>query len=482
MAEEIPQNMYKPLCVDLDGTLIYTDTLMESMLLAIRKKPCILLFLPFWIMSGRYNFKTKIGKIALPNPETLPYRKEMLDYLKAEKAKGRQIVLATATIKEIAESVAVHLGIFDKVLGSENSNNLRSKNKRDQLIELFGEKGFDYAGDSHADLAVWKAADNAIMVEPSSGMVNKVKETTNIEKIYNEKKNKFKLYIKEIRIHQWLKNLLIFLPLLLAHKITNLNLFICDFLAFISFSLTASAVYILNDLLDLEADRHHPRKRKRPFASGYIALQSGFLIAPLLIIAGGLISVIFLPVNYSIYLLIYFTLTSAYSFLLKKMPIFDVIILACLYTLRLIAGAAAVKVEMSPWLLGFSIFLFLSLAFIKRYQELSVIKEQNENMPAGRGYMVNDMNLILNLGPVCGYISVLVLALYVNGKEVLSLYKTPELLWVVVIVHLFWISRMWLLAYRGKMDDDPIVFTGKDPVSYIVGLIVAVLAIGAALW
>jgi 4-hydroxybenzoate polyprenyltransferase len=482
VAEVIPQNEQRPLCVDLDGTLIYTDTLMESMILAIRKKPYILFLLPLWIIRGRYYFKMKIGKIALPNPETLPFRKDVLEYLEQEKEKGRKIVLATATIKEIADSVAGYLGIFDMVLGSENSNNLRSKHKRNQLVELFGEKGFDYAGDSRADLAVWKAAENAILVEPSAGILNKVKEATKIEKIFNEKNNKFILLIKEIRIHQWLKNLLIFTPLLLAHKITNVNLFISAALAFLSFSFVASAVYVLNDLLDLESDRLHPRKRYRPFASGNLHLQSGFIIAPLFIIAGGLISTIFLPISFSIYLLIYIVLTSAYSLSLKKLPIFDVVILACLYTLRLVSGAAAVDVAMSPWLLGFSIFLFLSLAFIKRYQELLVMREQNKAESKGRGYMVNDMNLILNLGPVCGYMSVLVLALYVNGKEVVSLYRTPEILWLVVILHLFWISRMWLLAYRGKMDDDPMVFTEKDLMSYVIGLIVAVLAIGAALW
>jgi 4-hydroxybenzoate polyprenyltransferase len=478
---EIRENNLRPLVVDLDGTIIATDSLMESIIIAIKKNPLIFFLFPFWIIRGRYYFKSQIGKRVIPKPTIYPYRIEVIDYIKKEKNKGREIVLATATIKEIAESVANFLGIFDKVLASENSNNLRAKSKKELLVELYGEKGFDYIGDSKADLEVWKSAEKAIVVEFGNTIINKVKKHTDIDKIFQKNTSKMKLIIKEIRVYQWMKNILIFFPLLMAHKVTDINLFLNVIYAFSAFSLIASSVYVLNDLLDLESDRYHPRKKNRPFASGGLKLQWGFFMSPLLLAAGILISILLLPIDFFYYLLIYFVLTTTYSFYLKKQPIFDVIILACLYTLRLIAGASAVGVQASPWLLGFSIFLFLSLAFIKRYQELLVIREQNKNESKGRGYIVEDMNLISNMGPASGYMSVLVLALYVNSKEVVSLYHKPEILWLVVLCLLFWISRMWLLAFRGKMDDDPLVFTGKDWVSYIVGAIVGILAIGAAL-
>lgn len=475
------ENILKPLCVDLDGTIIATDTLMESVLLAIRKNPLIFFLFPFWILKGKYFFKTEIGKRVIPKPDIYPYNAELINYLKSEKLKGRKIVLATATIKPIADSVAEYLGIFNEVIASENSNNLRAKSKRNKLIELYGEKGFDYAGDSKADYLVWEASNKAILVQPKVSVENKVNKMKNDVLTFKVKSNKLKLLIKEIRVYQWLKNILIFFPLLMAHKVTDFQLIINAVFAFFAFSLIASSVYVLNDLLDLESDRQHPRKKNRPFASGKLPLQLGFLITPFLLSGGIIISVLLLPIEFFYYLLIYFILTTSYSFILKKQPIFDVIVLACLYTLRLVAGASAVNVQASPWLLGFSIFLFLSLAFIKRYTELLVIREQNKNESKGRGYIVEDMSLISNMGPASGYMSVLVLALYVNSKEVVSLYHRPEILWFVVLCLLFWISRMWLLAFRGKMDDDPLVYTGKDWVSYVIGAIVGILAIGAAL-
>ncbi|TAL71100.1 MAG: UbiA family prenyltransferase [Bacteroidetes bacterium] len=478
---EIKENTLKPICVDLDGTIIRTDTLMESILIAIRKNPFLMILFPFWIIRGRLYFKKQIGRRIIPNPRIYPYNHNVIEYLVDEKRKGREIVLATATIKGIADSVAGEIGIFNKVLSSENSNNLRAKSKRDKLIELFGEKGFDYIGDSKADLEVWSSADKAILVEPSESMIKNVSGKTEIIKIFRQEKGTLGLILREIRVYQWLKNILIFFPLLMAHKVTDLNMILNAIYAFAAFCLIASSVYVTNDLLDLESDRHHPRKRNRPFASGNLKLQWGFFMSPLLLTGGIIFSIFLLPIDFFYYLLIYFILTTTYSFYLKKQPIFDVIVLSCLYTLRLVAGASAVNVPASPWLLGFSIFLFLSLAFIKRYQELLVIKEQNKNESKGRGYLVEDMNLISNMGPASGYISVLVLALYVNSKEVISLYHKPDLLWLVVLCLLFWISRMWLLAFRGKMEDDPLVFTGKDWVSYVVGAIVGILAIGAAL-
>ena len=468
----------RPLCVDLDGTIISTDTLFESMLLSIKQKPVVLLLIPIWVLSGRANLKEKLSQIAIPNPEYLPYKEEVLDFIRTEKSNGRRIILVSATQRIIAESVAKYLGLFDEVLATDSSINLRSKNKKELLVKLYGEKGFDYIGDSSADFLVWASSNEAILVEPSKKVLSKAKKESNVTKVFKSNNHLFKSLIKEIRVYQWLKNVLIFLPLLMAHK-SGLNSFWLAITAFISFSLTASFVYVLNDLLDLESDRQHPRKKFRPFASGKLSIHQGFVLTPILLLLGFGSSLFFINYEFSITLLIYLIITTAYSFYLKKVIILDLIILSCLYTIRLIAGAAAVGVEVSQWLLGFSIFFFLSLAIMKRYTELRVMIEQNKSKTSGRGYHVEDISFLRNIGPASGYLSVLIFALYVNSEKVISLYHTPQFLWLTLLCLLYWISRIWIIAQRGNMHDDPIVFTAKDPVSYIVWLLIAVLAVMA---
>jgi len=468
----------KPLCVDLDGTIISTDTLLESILLAGKQKPYIFILFPFWLMKGRAYLKKKISEHAIPDVSLLPYKENVLNFIKEEKSKGREIVLASATDKRIADSVANHLGIFDKVIATDNNFNLRSRNKGNTLTELFGEKGFDYIGDSSADLAVWKKADCALLVEPSDKLLNKVKSFSEQFIVFSSEKKNLKLFIKEIRVYQWIKNILIFLPMLMAHR-PEFNIIQNSILAFIAFSFTASFVYILNDLLDLESDRQHPGKKKRPFASGRLPIHLGIISAPLFLIIGFGIGLLLLPVEFFWTLLIYLVLTTAYSFYLKKVIILDVIVLSCLYTIRLIAGANATGIEASPWLLGFSIFIFLSLAIMKRFTELGVMIEQNKSKTHGRGYRVEDISFLRNIGPASGYMSVLILALYVNSDKVISLYHTPQLLWLTLLCLLFWVSRIWLIAQRGKMLDDPILFIAKDYISYIVGFVITILIVVA---
>ncbi len=470
----------KPLCVDLDGTLISTDTLMESMLIAVKQKPYLLLLLPIWIFKGRGFLKKKVADTSLPDATLLPYKENVIEFLKKEKDKGRKIILATATDSRIAESVAEYLNIFDKVIATNNNHNLRAKNKSNALVELYGEKGFDYIGDSTADLAVWKNADCSILVEPSNSLLKKVKSFSNNVTVFAKDTNKLKAFIKEIRVYQWIKNILIFLPFLMAHR-PEYDIIQNSIFAFISFSFVASFVYLLNDLLDIESDRQHPGKKHRPLASGVFPIHLGILIAPLFLLSGFAIGYFLLPYEFFITLLIYLLLTTGYTFYLKRIIILDVIILSCLYTIRLIAGANATGIEASPWLLGFSIFLFLSLAIMKRYTELGVMIEQNKTGTKGRGYRTEDIGFLKSIGPASGYMSVLILALYVNSDKVVSLYKTPEMLWLTLLCLLFWISRIWLIAQRGKMYDDPIVFIAKDYVSYIVGFIITILIIGATL-
>lgn len=468
-----------PLCVDLDGTLIATDTLLESVIIAVKKNPLLFVLLPFWLLRGKLFFKNQVNKHARVNAALLPYRAEVLEYIRSAKATGTPVYLATATVSDIAEDVANHLDIFDGVFCSSIDNNLRSQAKRDMLVNALGEKGYDYIGDSDADIKVWNSARHTLIVG-NKDFSKQLDSTAVVSKIFNTKNNNVKLIFKQIRVHQWVKNVLLFLPLLMAHKFAINETLQSTVLAFIAMSFIASFVYVLNDLLDIESDRQHPRKCFRPIASGSLSIKVAFAIVPLLFIFGLAITLL-LPFKCQMTLLLYFIITTAYSFKLKSIYIVDIIILSSLYTLRLIVGAFASDVYISPWLLEFSIFIFLSLATVKRYTELKLMKDNNRTETKGRGYIVSDLSLLRSIGPASGYISVLILTLYLNSKEVVQLYNRPEFLWPVSICVLFWITRVWFMAHRGKMYDDPIVFTAKDKISYLIALIIVLLAVGATL-
>ncbi len=471
----------KPLCFDLDGTLIATDSLAESLLLILKTTPLYFFLLPFWLIRGKYNFKSQIEQHSNISPDKLPYIENVLEFAKAEKAKGRMIVLATASMQGIGDKIANYLGIFDLVIGSKNGINLRSSHKRDELVSLFGEKGFDYAGDSKADIKVWKSADKAIVVQANDSVLKAAQANGNVQVVFKEDFSQTKAYIKQIRVYQWIKNILLFLPFILAHKLFDVNIIHNVVVGFFSFSFLASFVYVLNDLMDLEADRIHPRKKNRPLASGKINLFRGFALLPILCSASFGLSILFLPIEFTIILVIYAVTNIVYSLYAKKIMILDIIILSSLYTLRLISGGSAANVAISPWLIEFSIFFFFSLAAVKRFSELLSLKETDTTSAKYRGYMFADLDLVRNFGIISGYISVLIIALYVNGREVQQLYKHPEVLWGITPVLHYWISRIWLLAHRGQMNDDPIIFTGKDPVSYIIGIIVIIIAVSAAI-
>jgi 4-hydroxybenzoate polyprenyltransferase len=284
-----------------------------------------------------------------------------------------------------------------------------------------------------------------------------------------------------MRIYQWVKNVLLFLPLVLAHKANNLDAIWTVLLAFFAFGLSASFVYVTNDLFDLDSDRTHPNKRRRPLASGALSIKQAFVLMPILPILSFCISLYFLPIEFTLALISYMIITFAYSLALKRIYILDVIVLSCLYTLRIIAGSLASDVPVSPWMLEFSVFLFTSLAFVKRYTELLIMKEKNHTKTKGRGYNVGDIDMIRSIGPISGYLSILVFTLYLNSPEVARLYHNPTMMWPVSVCFIFWITRIWFLAHRGEMTDDPIVFTVKDPISYIVGIIAIALVIGATL-
>ena len=475
------ENINKPLCVDLDGTIIATDSLAESLLVIMKINPLMLFLLPFWVLMGKYYLKSKIEKYSKITPEKLPYRAKVLEYINLEKAKGRKILLVTASMPTIADKISDYLGIFDEVMASKDNINLRAENKAKELVRRFGEKGFDYIGDSKADLPVWKSANKAILVNPKKSVLRKARKFGNVGTVFQSHDSKFLAILKEIRVYQWVKNILLFLPMILAHQVFDLEIIKNTSISFIAFSLMASFVYVLNDLLDVEADRIHPRKRNRPIAAGRISIFQAFFMIPILFFSSIGISAYFLNFEFSIALLIYVITNILYSFNLKKIMILDIIILASLYTLRLIAGALAGGILISPWLIEFSIFFFFSLAAVKRYSELLILKDTNQTSIKRRGYLVGDIDVVRNFGIISGYLSVMIIAFYVHGQEVVKLYHHPEFLWMISPVLLYWISRVWLIAHRGKMNDDPIVFTGKDPVSWVIGFLVALIALGAAL-
>jgi len=471
-----------PLVVDLDGTLIRTDMLHESALRVLRDNPFDLLFIPYWLSQGKAVLKRNLSNRSRFDPSLLPYNNDLLDWLKQQQVQGRKLILCTASDHAIAISISEYLGVFDQVMASDGMTNLSGKNKAEALEKRFGPSGFDYAGNSRADLAVWKCARQGVIVNALAKLTKDAEALCEVERVFPSSALSIKDGFRVLRVHQWMKNLLLFVPLLAAHQITSTDAWLALILAFFSFSLCASSVYIVNDLLDLESDRQHPRKCTRPFASGQVPVWNGVLLAPLLLL-GSLALAQHVGGSFLPWLLFYFVLTCLYSWGLKRLMLLDCLTLAMLYTLRIISGAAAMNMGLSFWFLGFSVFLFLSLAFVKRYAELEIQLLNGKQKTHGRGYYTSDAPLLQTMGITSGYAAVLVLAFYINSDAVIKLYQAPEIIWASVPVMLFWVSWMWMKAHRGEMHDDPLVFAVKDKASLLAGLaFAAVLVVGAVGW
>jgi 4-hydroxybenzoate polyprenyltransferase len=458
-----------PLVIDLDGTLLKSDLLVESGLAFVREKPRHI-FAPFyWLMSGKAHLKAKLAEATDLDVSNLPYNDQVIALIKEQRNLGRRIVLATASHKIYADKIAQHLQLFDRVLATENKTNLSAHQKRDALIAEYGINGFDYVGNSKDDLPIWQAARKAYLVEPEYGVAAKASAHGNVAQVIMSPKSSFKLWTKALRLHQWGKNLLIFVPLLASHQLNHLDLFYNSVLGFIFFGLCASSVYLLNDLLDLPDDRQHVTKRYRPFAAGLLSIKLGLFICPLLLLLAFAGSLWLLPFLFTATLAVYYMLTLAYSMVFKRRMVIDVITLAALYTLRIIAGAFVIFVWPTFWMLAFSMFIFLSLALIKRYAELLEAKKEGKTKKTpGRGYFPSDLEMLASLGASSGYLSVLVLALYIQDQTTITMYHYPQLIWLACPLLLFWISRMWLLTHRGSMHDDPVVFAFKDRISLII--------------
>jgi 4-hydroxybenzoate polyprenyltransferase len=459
-----------PLVIDLDGTLLRSDLLLETGMAFARSQPLRLLKPFSWLAKSKATLKEGLAHATHIDVRVLPYDPVVIALIEAERSNGRRVVLATASHYTLAERVAEHLQLFDQVLASDAERNLSAHSKRDLLVEIYGEQGFDYAGNSHEDIPVWAVARQAYVVNPGVGVERCARAQGNVEQVIRSNTGGVSDWLKALRLHQWLKNTLIFVPLLAAHQLTNPQLIWQGVLAFLFFGMCASSVYLLNDLLDLADDRHHQSKRNRPFAAGRLSIKAGLMVFPVLLVISFGCAAWLLPWQFAGVLAIYYVLSLGYSLLLKRWMGVDVIALAMLYTMRIIAGAAVFNLPLTFWVLAFSMFMFLSLALVKRYSELREARSKGDHEKTrGRGYYPDDLEMISSLGTSSGYLAVMVLALYIQDHATAMLYHQPQLIWLACPLLLFWITRVWMLACRGQMHDDPVVFAISDRISQVVG-------------
>ncbi len=471
----------KPLCVDLDGTLILTDSLWESVLLLIKRDPRNALRLIPWLLRGKSQFKAKVAEHVVPDSATLPYCQPLIAFLKEQKTSGRVIVLATAANERIAHAVANHLKLFDEVLASTADTNLGGQAKSVALEHRFGKKGFDYVGNSMADLPLWSACDTSYIANASRRCLDAARAKDNSIHVFQRPEGSLRAVLNALRPIQWMKNSLVAAAIVLAHALSDMARLRAVALGIAAFCLCASAVYVLNDLLDLESDRHHPRKRYRPFASGAISIPVGLGMFVALLVTSFSIAILTGRPPFVGMLALYFVMSASYSLYFKQKLLVDVILLSSLYTHRIIAGAIVASVPITPWLLAFSMFLFLSLAFAKRYAELTIAEGASQEGLKGRNYVVGDLQIIESVGPASGYMAALVLCLYLNSELVTKLYHRPFVLWLVCPLLLYWITRLWFFARRRALVDDPLVFALTDRVSIFAAILAAIIVFAASI-
>jgi 4-hydroxybenzoate polyprenyltransferase len=462
-----------PLCVDLDYTLISSDIIIEQIVTLIKQSPIYIFQILLWYLFGKTHLKKKLSEKVNLDVKLLPYRNEVIRFLKTEKEKGRPLILVTATLQDVAEKINHHLNLFDDVYGSNQKFNLKGKNKAKFLAEKFGVKNFDYIGDSFADVSIWKIANKAYAITNSRTVLFRLKHLSSFVTNFAERATSFSDFLKLIRVHQWLKNLLVFIPLLLAHKFDHTAIWISATVAFLSFSFGASSLYIVNDILDIKSDRNHPEKSKRPITNGMISAYTGLFISTLLFLLSFIIG-LNLGLIFVAVLLVYIFANLLYSLYLKQVPIWDIFILSTLYVIRLYAGSVSTGITISNWLLAFSLFFFLSLAGLKRFTELSLISDKDIET-LGRPYKSDSISIIQNIGLNSSFASIIIFILYINSEKVLQLYKSPELLWFDAFLLLLWNINLWFLSSKGKAEFDPILTSVKNPFSlFLILLIIAI--------
>jgi 4-hydroxybenzoate polyprenyltransferase len=437
----------------------------------LKTQPGTLFLLPFWLLAGRASLKRQIAARVQMNPARLPYRQQVLELLQQEKAAGRRIALATAADRELAETISSYLGLFDEVHASDGQVNLKGATKAAFLAKHYSATGFEYVGDSAADIDVWRNARAAYVVGTEARAEQAAAVTTLKATILEPRpsfRTSFHLWISALRGHHWAKNLLLFLPLALSHNLA-VEPILRTFAGFALYGLCASGLYILNDLLDLHSDREHPWKKERPFAAGEISIPEGLLVS-LVLLSTALGLGFMLDREFGLALLGYSALTMLYSLYLKKIALLDVFVLSSFYSFRILAGALISSTPLSQWFLAFSMFLFLSLAMAKRYSELLNAGDLIRTGNSGRGYRTGDRELLLSLGVGSSFSAAVIFSLYVHSPEVRLLYSSPEFLFLLGPIVLYWLSRTWLLAHRGELKEDPVTLAIRDPVSYGVAL------------
>jgi 4-hydroxybenzoate polyprenyltransferase len=465
-----------PVCIDLDGTLITGDLMWESFIALFKRDPLKALMVAMSVFRGRAHFKWKIAEHMAIEPAELVYRREVLDELENLNREGVPLLLATASHETYARAVSAHLGIFQDVVASDGRRNVSGREKAAALVARFGEKGFDYIGNDWADVPVWRVAATPTVVAGSPSLVRQLTSERSDARVLATRRHPAVAALIAMRPHQWAKNTLVFIPLIAAHHILDASALWRATLTFLAFSLCASAIYILNDIFDMRADRRHPRKCRRPFAAGELSIPTGVGMALILLLASAVIAVAggSLPVGGM--LALYVLITSAYTLRLKRVPVADVFTLTGLYVLRIVAGGVSTGTSLTTWLLAFALFFFLGLAFIKRYVEVMSTRGQ---LP-GREYGPDDAQWIQAIGTSASYMAVVVLALYVNTPEVTQLYSHPDVLWLLCPLLLFWSTRLWFRAGRHLVHDDPVVEALKDPLGYVtVGMASIIMLIAA---
>ncbi len=463
-----------PLCVDLN--LIKAHVLQEAFIQLLKVNMVYAVLALGWLLKGTENLKKNISARVPLNVELLPWNEEFCSWLREERANGRSLILCSFVDRRIAEEVAQHCGLFEKIIVDPQQRSARER-LADTLARDYGEKGFDYAGGDTNDLTVWRRSRCAIVVSPSHKLQRELALVPRLTRVFGSPRGRMRAWLNALRIHQWAKNLLIFVPALAAHRLLEPHVFTASLVAFTSFGFCASGTYVLNDLWDLDADRSHPRKRRRPFAAGDLPLLHGIVLGPVMIASAFALAASVLGVLFGAVLAIYIALSTWYSARLKRIAMVDVLSLCGLYTIRIFAGSVATAIPPSFWLLALSTFLFFSLAVAKRYTELCLMHELGRANTAGRGYATGDLPFLLAMGTGAGMLSVLVLALYINSAAAATLYSREYLLWLVCPVFLYWICRVWLKTHRHQLNDDPLVFALTDRPSLLAGALCAVLAL-----
>lgn len=464
-----------PLVVDLDGTLIPSDLLIESVFKLAGSNPGSILTVLFALRRGKAHLKDLLAQVVDLDPASLPYDEAVLVLIHEALATGRPVYLASASNARFVSAIATHLGFFSGWFGSDATTNVSGRNKASVLVETFGERGFDYIGNDQADLEVWAVASRRIGIR-TPARLNKRLAAIGVG-VIGAPKPTFRTWLRLLRVHQYAKNSLVFLPLFAAHRFDFGSLLYCV-LATIAFSLCASSVYVLNDLVDLSADRRHPTKRSRPLASGAIPILQGIFAIPVLFFCATALAAFVSPPFLGV-LMFYFVLTNAYTCWLKRKMLIDVVVLAMLYTLRVIGGAAAIGVMVSEWLLAFSMFIFAALALIKRYVELTTRLDRDLPDPTNRNYKLGDTQIVAALAGAAGFNAVTVFSLYISSDTVHKLYRHPQFLWLICPILMYWVSRVLLMAHRRHVHDDPVVFALNDRPSIIAGVCIAAAMLAA---